>query len=170
MNQNKNGSTLYLVGVTLVAVLGGLLFGYDTAVISGAEQALQQFFQGAADFTYTSVHHGITASSALLGCIIGGAISGVLATRFGRRDSLIIAAVLFFISALGSYCPEFLFFNYGEPSFEVLVAFIVYRVIGGVGVGLASAICPMYTKNCTTVNKELPNSKHLYYFASIAQN
>ncbi len=144
MNQTKNGSTLYLVGITMVAVIGGLLFGYDTAVISGAEQALQQFFQGATDFAYTSVHHGMTASSALLGCVIGGAISGILANRFGRRNSLIIAAVLFFISALGSYCPEFLFFNYGEPSFNLLVAFIIYRVIGGIGVGLASAVCPMY--------------------------
>ncbi|MFI3264387.1 MAG: D-xylose transporter XylE [Rikenellaceae bacterium] len=144
MNQNKQGSTLYLVGITLVAVIGGLLFGYDTAVISGAEQAFQQFFAGASDFVYTSVHHGMTASSALLGCVIGGAISGLLANRFGRRDSLIVAACLFFISALGSFCPEFLFFNYGEPSFSLLVAFNIYRVIGGIGVGVASAICPMY--------------------------
>ncbi len=144
MNQNKNGSTMYLLGITLVAIIGGLLFGYDTAVISGAEQAFQQFFAGAKDFTYTSVHHGMTASSALLGCVIGGAISGLLANRFGRRNSLIIAAVLFFISALGSFRPEFLFFTYGEPSFNLLVAFIIYRVIGGIGVGLASAVCPMY--------------------------
>ncbi|MFI3288769.1 MAG: D-xylose transporter XylE [Rikenellaceae bacterium] len=144
MKNNENGSTLYLVGITAVAILGGLLFGYDTAVISGAEQALQQFFQGAKDFEYTASMHGMTASSALAGCIIGGALSGLLANRFGRRNSLIIAACLFFLSALGSFNPEFLFFTYGEPSANLLVAFNIYRVIGGIGVGLASAVCPMY--------------------------
>ncbi len=144
MQQQSQGSKLYLVGITLVAVLGGLLFGYDTAVISGAEKALQQFFEGAKDFDYTSVHHGMTASSALIGCVIGGALSGVLANRFGRRNSLIIAAALFFASALGSFNPEFLFFAKGEPTFNLLIAFNIYRVIGGVGVGLASAVCPMY--------------------------
>ncbi len=141
---NQEGSKLYLFGITLVAVLGGLLFGYDTAVISGAEQALQQFFQQAKDFSYSSVHHGVSASSALIGCVIGGAISGVLANRFGRRNSLLIAAILFFLSALGSFNPEFLFFEKGEPTFSLLVAFNIYRVVGGIGVGLASAVCPMY--------------------------
>ncbi len=144
MNQKTQGSKVYLFGITLVAIIGGLLFGYDTAVISGAEQALQQFFKSATDFDYTSVHHGMTASSALVGCVIGGAISGLLANYFGRRNSLIIAAFLFFMSALGSYNPEFLFFPKGEASFDLLIAFNIYRVIGGIGVGLASAVCPMY--------------------------
>ncbi len=144
MSNQQNGSRLYLIGITMVAILGGLLFGYDTAVISGAEQALQQFFSRATDFEYTASLHGMTASSALAGCIIGGAISGILAGRFGRRNSLIIAAVLFFVSALGSFNPEFLFFSYGEPTANLLVAFNIYRVIGGIGVGVASAICPMY--------------------------
>lgn len=138
------GSKPYLFSIVLVAVLGGLLFGYDTAVISGAEKGLQAFFLGAGDFTYTSFIHGITSSSALLGCIIGSALSGVLAGRFGRKRSLMIAGVLFFVSALGSYYPEFLFFDYGVPSKRLLWAFNVYRVIGGMGVGLASAVCPMY--------------------------
>ncbi len=119
----------------LVAVIGGLLFGYDTAVISGAEKGLQAFFLGAPDFAYTDFMHGVTSSSALIGCILGSAVSGLLA---------IVAGVLFFLSALGSYCPEFLFFSYGQPSFPLLVAFNLYRVLGGIGVGLASAICPMY--------------------------
>ncbi|MFI3302870.1 MAG: D-xylose transporter XylE [Rikenellaceae bacterium] len=144
MSQNTQGSKLYLMGITMVAILGGLLFGYDTAVISGAEQALQQFFNSATDFEYTSGIHGVTASSALIGCIVGGAISGILATRFGRRNSLIIAACLFFVSALGSFNPEFLFFPKGVASFDLLIAFNIYRVIGGIGVGLASAVCPMY--------------------------
>lgn len=143
-NQTENGSKAYLFSIVLVAVLGGLLFGYDTAVISGAEKGLQAFFMGAPDFTYTDTWHGITSSSALIGCIIGSAISGLCASRLGRKKSLFLAGVLFFLSALGSYYPEFLFFGYGEPSYSLLLAFNFYRVLGGVGVGLASAICPMY--------------------------
>ena len=143
MTKAQQGSRAYLFSIVLVAVLGGLLFGYDTAVISGAEKGLQAFFMGA-DFEYTDALHGITSSSALIGCIIGSAISGLLATRLGRKRSLFVAGVLFLLSALGSYYPEFLFFEAGKPSFSLLIAFNIYRIIGGVGVGLASAICPMY--------------------------
>ncbi len=144
MNQNQQGSKSYLFSIVLVAVLGGLLFGYDTAVISGAEKGLQAFFMEAKDFVYTDGWHGFTSASALIGCIIGSAISGFLATNLGRKKSLIIAGLLFFISALGSMNPEFLFFEHGKPTFSLLIVFNIYRVIGGVGVGLASAICPMY--------------------------
>jgi SP family xylose:H+ symportor-like MFS transporter len=140
----QTGSKAYLFSIVLVAVLGGLLFGYDTAVISGAEKGLQAFFMEAKDFAYTDSWHGFTSASALIGCIIGSALSGFLATNLGRKKSLIIAGILFFISALGSMYPEFLFFNYGEPTYSLLITFNIYRVIGGVGVGLASAICPMY--------------------------
>lgn len=134
----------YLFTIVLVAVLGGLLFGYDTAVISGAEKGLQAFFLGAGDFAYTDAWHGFTCASALVGCIIGSAISGYLASNWGRKRALVFAGVMFFVSALGSMEPEFLFFEHGKPSLSLLVAFNIYRVIGGVGVGLASAICPMY--------------------------
>lgn len=144
MNYPQQGSKLYLFSIVLVAVLGGLLFGYDTAVISGAEKGLQAFFLGAGDFVYTDALHGITSSSALLGCIIGAAVSGFCASYFGRKKSLVIAGVCFFLSALGSYYPEFLLYPYGVPSQSLLIAFNFYRVLGGVGVGLASAICPMY--------------------------
>lgn len=143
MNDTKRSRT-YLFSIVLVAVLGGLLFGYDTAVISGAEKGLQAFFMGADDFTYTDTWHGITSSSAQIGCIIGSAISGLLASRLGRKLSLFTAGVMFFLSALGSYYPEFLLYPYGEPSFSLLLAFNFYRILGGVGVGLASALCPMY--------------------------
>ena len=113
MNDANNGSKLYLYSITTVAILGGLLFGYDTAVISGAEKGLEAFFLMATDFQYDKVMHGITSSSALIGCVIGGALSGFFASRLGRRNSLRLASVLFFLSALGSYYPEFLFFNYG---------------------------------------------------------
>ena len=144
MQQTQNGSKSYLFTIVLVAVLGGLLFGYDTAVISGAEKGLQAFFMEAGDFEYSDLWHGFTSSSALIGCIIGSAISGFLATNLGRKKSLIVAGLLFFISALGSMDPEFLFFEYGKPTYSLLIMFNIYRVIGGVGVGLASAICPMY--------------------------
>lgn len=136
----------FIVGVTLVATLGGLLFGYDTAVISGAVDPLKVFFQlDAAHYgDLATFYHGATVSSALIGCIIGGTISGIFATRFGRKKSLIIASVLFFISAVGSGFPEMIFFNSSTDISTLLVSFNIYRIIGGVGVGLASAICPMY--------------------------
>ena len=143
MNYTEKGSRVYLFSIVLVAVIGGLLFGYDTAVISGAEKGLQAFFMGA-DFQYTDAMHGITSSSALIGCILGSAISGFFASRLGRKNSLFMAGIMFFLSALGSYNPEFLFFEHGAPSYSLLVAFNLYRVLGGIGVGLASAICPMY--------------------------
>lgn len=151
-NTNQQGSMTYLYVITGVAILGGLLFGYDTAVISGAEKGLQSFFQGATDFEYTSGLHGITASSALIGCVLGGALSGLFANRLGRRNSLRLAAILFLLSALGSYNPEFLFFKHGVPSFSLLIMFDCYRMLGGLGVGLASAICPMYIAELAPAN------------------
>ena len=144
MTKNETGSKSYLFMIVLVAVCGGLLFGYDTAVISGAEKGLQAFFLGAKDFVYTDVIHGITSSSALIGCIIGSALSGICAARIGRKKSLFVAGVFFLLSALGSYWPEFMLYEKGVPHFNLLIVFNIYRVIGGIGVGLASAICPMY--------------------------
>ncbi|MDR0686436.1 MAG: D-xylose transporter XylE [Dysgonamonadaceae bacterium] len=141
---NKNYNLSYLIPITLVATLGGLLFGYDTAVISGAEKGMEGFFLAASDFEYSKLLHGITSGSALIGCVLGGAISGLAASYFGRRNSLRIASVLFFLSALGSWYPEFLFFDYGRPTFGLWVVFNFYRIIGGIGVGLASAVVPMY--------------------------
>jgi SP family xylose:H+ symportor-like MFS transporter len=138
---NQHYNTTYVIGITLVATIGGLLFGYDTAVISGAEKSLEAYF---APLSLSSFMHGATVSSALIGCIIGGMLSGVLSSRLGRKKSLLFAAVLFFLSALGSAYPEALFFTKGQPSMGLLVTFNLYRIIGGVGVGLASAICPMY--------------------------
>lgn len=144
MNHTNEGSKLYLYSITSVAILGGLLFGYDTAVISGAEKGLEAFFLTATDFQYDKVMHGITSSSALIGCVLGGALSGIFASRLGRRNSLRLAAILFFLSALGSYYPEFLFFEYGKANMNLLITFNLYRILGGIGVGLASAVCPMY--------------------------
>jgi len=144
--ESQNGSKLYIFGITLVATLGGLLFGYDTAVISGAVDSLKTVFHlNEATFgSMATFYHGATVSSALIGCIIGSAISGVFATKFGRKNSLLIAAIMFFVSACGAAYPEFFFFTKGDGSVPVLIAFNLYRIVGGIGVGLASAICPMY--------------------------
>ena len=149
----QTGSPGYLFSIVLVAVIGGLLFGYDTAVISGAEKGLQAFFQGASDFTYTDGWHGFTTSSALIGCIIGAFLSGWMASRLGRKKSLFCAGIMFFLSALGSYYPEFLFFQKGVATKSLLVAFNLSRVLGGIGVGLASALCPMYIAEVAPANK-----------------
>jgi SP family xylose:H+ symportor-like MFS transporter len=138
----KQNNSLYIVGITLVATLGGLLFGYDTAVISGADKSIQAYLIDGLGLG--SLAHGATISSALIGCIIGGSISGIVALRLGRKSALIVAAILFFLSALGSGNPEFIFFQKGEPTLGLLYMFNFYRIIGGIGVGLASAVCPMY--------------------------
>lgn len=142
MSNKKTYNTAYIFGITLVATLGGLLFGYDTAVISGAEKSIQAYLidpLGLGAFA-----HGATVSSALIGCIIGGAISGFLSNRLGRKRSLQLAGFLFFTSALGSAFPEFLFFEKGNPTTGLLAMFNFYRIWGGIGVGLASAVCPTY--------------------------
>ena len=144
MEHQQTGSKAYLFSIVMVAVLGGLLFGYDTAVISGAEKGLQAFFKGAGDFEYTDVMHGFTSSSALIGCIIGSSLSGLFASRLGRKRSLIFAGVCFFLSAWGSMEPESYLLPQGHADWTLLVVFNFYRVLGGIGVGMASAICPMY--------------------------
>ncbi|MDR2774870.1 MAG: D-xylose transporter XylE [Tannerella sp.] len=140
--ENKTYNSAYIFGITLIATIGGLLFGYDTAVISGAEKAIQAYLIKPLDMG--SFAHGATVSSALIGCIVGGLVSGFLSNRLGRKRSLQIAGFLFFTSAMGSAYPEFLFFERGNPSEGLLVMFNFYRIWGGIGVGLASAVCPTY--------------------------
>ena len=153
-NYRQTGSPGYLFSIVLVAVIGGLLFGYDTAVVNGAGPSFKAFFQNeGANEWYTELLHGNVMSSALLGCVIGALLSGLLASRIGRKRSLFVAGILFFLSALGSYYPEFLFFQEGIPTKGLLWAFVGYRVLGGIGVGLASAICPMYIAEIAPASK-----------------
>jgi len=146
----SKGSLAYVSLLTLVATLGGLLFGYDTAVISGADKSIQSYLIDGLGLS--ALAHGATISSALIGCIIGGSLSGIIALRLGRKRALLVAAALFFLSALGSGNPEFLFFERGKPTMELLYMFNFYRIIGGIGVGLASAVCPMYIGEIAPAN------------------
>jgi len=137
----------YIVLITLIATLGGLLFGYDTAVISGAVGSLKVYFvdpRHIADADEASSFLGNVVSSALIGCIIGGLLGGVVASTLGRKLGLLISAVLFLISALGSAMPEIFFAPIGQGGPDYIWNFVFYRIIGGIGVGLASMLSPMY--------------------------
>lgn len=143
----KSGvNTGFVVGITIVATLGGLLFGYDTAVISGTVGSLDAFFITPLGLEETAANSylGFIVSSALIGCIIGGLSGGLVSLKLGRKKGLILAAILFFISALGSSFPEIFFRPFGEGDHTFFWHFIVYRVIGGIGVGMASMLSPMY--------------------------
>lgn len=115
-----------VVGISLAAALGGFMFGFDTSVINGAVDAL------AADFALGPALTGFAVSSALIGCAVGAWFAGPLANRRGRIPVMVIAAVLFLVSAIGSG------FAFG------VVDLILWRVVGGLGVGAASVIAPAY--------------------------
>jgi len=136
----------YLLKLTLVATLGGLLFGYDTAVISGTVSSLDNFFVqpfGLSEMASNS-RLGMVVSSALIGCIIGGIIGGLVSKKLGRKKGLILAAILFLLSAVGSSMPEIFLKPIGEGDHTFIYIFVFYRIIGGIGVGLASMLSPLY--------------------------
>ena len=120
------GSALYVAMLSAVAALGGLLFGYDTAVIAGAIGFLRTHF--ALDAAST----GWAASSALLGCLVGAGIAGYTADRIGRKKALLTAAVLYVVSGVWSALPS------------TIAEFSVARILGGIGIGTASVVCPLY--------------------------
>jgi SP family arabinose:H+ symporter-like MFS transporter len=123
---SEKGSKRFLALICFVASLGGVLFGFDTAVISGTFNFVETYF------SLSKIEVGWFASSALVGAIAGAAIAGSLSDKFGRKPVLMVAAMLFFISALGSAVP---------PNF---IALITARLIGGIGVGMASVLAPLY--------------------------
>jgi MFS transporter, SP family, xylose:H+ symportor len=139
-------NTSLVIGLTFVATLGGLLFGYDTAVISGAVSSIDAYFidpLGLAETARSSLS-GWTISSALLGCIIGAIVAGWISTTLGRRGGLIVAALMFLLGSIGSAWPELGLGAVGKMGPDALRAFIFYRIVGGVGVGIASMLSPLY--------------------------
>ncbi|MEX2116729.1 MAG: MFS transporter, partial [Bacteroidota bacterium] len=125
MNDSTHASG-YLSFISAVAALGGFLFGYDTAVISGAIGPLRTFFG------LDAVEMGWAAASGLLGCILGASGAGVASDRFGRKKILVLSAVFFAVSAVWTAFPA----NFTQFAFA--------RMIGGIGVGIASMVSPMY--------------------------
>lgn len=121
-----NINLTYLFSLSIVAALGGFLFGYDTAVISGTVQFVSAYFQ------LDAVQQGWYVGCALVGSIIGVLFSGILCDRFGRKTTMFFSSIMFSISAIG--CAFY-------TSFDELVA---YRIIGGVGIGIVSIASPLY--------------------------
>jgi len=116
----------YVYRCTFVAAIGGLLFGYDTAVIAGAIGFIQQKYQ------LSPAMMGWIASCALIGCVIGAAVGGIMSDWIGRKKVLVISGILFAVSSIGIIIPLDLYY------------FVFFRLIGGVGIGIASMVVSMY--------------------------
>ena len=126
MSSTKNYNLGHVIVITLSAAIGGFLFGFDSSVINGANVALKGYF-GCNDMQL-----GLAVSLALIGAAIGAYFAGRLADKFGRVRCMLAASVLFFVSAIGSGLPF------------TVADFIMWRVIGGIGIGVASIIAPIY--------------------------
>lgn len=131
----KQKNNVYLILITIAAALGGLLFGFDTAVISGAAPFIKSYFN------LDNIMLGWAVSSLLVGCVCGVIASGKPSDVFGRKKTLLIAALLFFISAIGSALSEH------------LNIFIIFRFFGGIAVGTASMLAPMYISEISPAGK-----------------
>lgn len=128
MHNSQKFNISYILGITLVAALGGLLFGYDWVVIGGAKFFYERYF----GLTGISSLQGLAMSSALIGCIPGALIAGYLSDKAGRKLSLSLSAILFLVSAVGTGMAD----TFGT--------FMLFRIIGGIAIGTASVISPVY--------------------------
>lgn len=128
LDEKNNVNSRYLILISLIAGMGGYLFGYDWVVIGGAKAFYEVYFS-IANIPWLQ---GWVMSSALLGCLIGVVISGVLSDRYGRKFIMILAAIVFALSAIGTGAAN------------SLNIFILFRIISGIGIGIASNISPMY--------------------------
>lgn len=142
----NKGNTGLVIALTFVATLGGLLFGYDTAVISGAVGAIDHYFIDPQHLSQTAASSlsGWTISSALFGCVLGSVVAGWISSRLGRKRGLMVAALMFLLGSIGSAVPELGLGVVGHMGPAALTPFICYRILGGMGVGIASMISPLY--------------------------
>ena len=132
----QNNSKAFIYFICSVSAMGGLLFGYDWVVIGGAKPFYEQFFE----IESSPLMQGVAMSTALVGCLIGAMVAGALADRYGRKPLLTTAAVLFTVSAIGT------------GLFNDFTLFNIARFIGGVGIGVASALSPMYIAEVSPVH------------------
>ena len=126
MSHQRKHNTGYILRICGIAALGGILFGYDTAVISGAIEALKAYFD------LSPAETGWAVSNVVIGCVVGAFGAGPLAGRYGRKKALVVAAFLFTVSAVGAALAT------------TFTWFVIYRIIGGLAVGLAATVSPMY--------------------------
>ncbi|MFV0605951.1 MAG: sugar porter family MFS transporter [Niabella sp.] len=126
MNTQYQFKPAYITGISFISALGGYLFGFDFAVIAGALPFLKE------QFGFNEVQEGLATATLALGCIVGCIIAGSISDKYGRKKGLMLAAVIFFLSSLA------MAFSHNS------VAFISYRFIAGIGVGMASVLSPMY--------------------------
>lgn len=130
---NSTG-TNFAVRVSLIAALGGFLFGFETAVISGAEKTIQSLWN------LSSGWQGFTVASSLIGTVIGSLIAGMPAQRYGRKKVLLVIALLYLLSAIGCSLTS------------IWELFILFRFIGGLAVGASSVVGPMYISEIAPAN------------------
>lgn len=128
MKEQKNINTKYVLFLALVSAMGGLLFGYDWVVIGGAKPFYERFF----DITSSATYQGFAMSSALFGCLIGAAFSGYITDKYGRKIPLLFSAFLFIFTSIGT------------GAFNSFTPFVIFRVLGGIGIGIASNVSPVY--------------------------
>jgi SP family arabinose:H+ symporter-like MFS transporter len=133
MDQKISFNYRYILGISLISAMGGLLFGYDWVVIGGAKPFYEKFF----DIVDYPRLQGWAMSCALAGCLAGSVLSGLLSDRYGRKRLLILAALVFVVSALGTGASDH------------FTPFVLYRILGGVAIGLASNLSPMYIAEVT---------------------
>jgi sugar porter (SP) family MFS transporter len=117
---------LYVVAITLVAAIGGLIFGFDTAIVAGATRYMKE------QFSLNSLQEGWAVSVVLIGCMFGAGLAGPISDRIGRRRFMLVSAVLFLVSAVGCALPR------------TIAAFVVFRFVGGLGIGSAAVLSPLY--------------------------
>jgi len=117
---------LYVISITLVAAIGGLIFGFDTAIVAGATRYMKE------QFSLSSLQEGWAVSVVLIGCMFGAGLAGPVSDRIGRRRFMLISAVLFLISAVGCAVPR------------TITEFFIFRFVGGLGIGSAAVLSPLY--------------------------